>query len=353
MIKKEINVLITGVGAPGGVAILKALKHSNLDIRIVTADMNKKSVGLFFSNASYYLPSIKDKSYIERLVQICNKEKIDIVFIGSEPELRFILQHVNTVEAKTGAVFVISRSSLMEACLDKWEMTQLLNDYGFNCPQTTLASDKDGIKAMVSKFGFPLFLKPRLGSGSKSTFLIKNLNELKFFTEYVPDAVVQEWLAEDEQEYTVGVYVSSTGNVVGSIVCKRELAAGLTYRAFFDRYPEISQYCENVADVLKPLGPFNFQIRMHKKQPYIFEMNPRCSSTTVMRAVLGFNEPEMAILDLVLGQKIETPNIQYRTVFRYWDEAYIKETGKDSTYDDNGEFTLPNAITFPLFNADK
>ena len=82
MIKKQINVLITGVGAPGGVAILKALKHSNLDIRIVTADMNKKSVGLFFSNTSYYLPSIKDKSYVERLVKICIKEKIDIVFIG-------------------------------------------------------------------------------------------------------------------------------------------------------------------------------------------------------------------------------------------------------------------------------
>ena len=82
MIKKEINVLITGVGAPGGVAILKALKHSNLDIRIVTADMNKKSVGLFFSNASYYLPSIKDESYIERLFKICNKVKFDIVFIG-------------------------------------------------------------------------------------------------------------------------------------------------------------------------------------------------------------------------------------------------------------------------------
>ena len=50
--KKEINVLITGVGAPGGVTILKALKHSNLDLRIVTADMNKNSAGLFFSNAS-------------------------------------------------------------------------------------------------------------------------------------------------------------------------------------------------------------------------------------------------------------------------------------------------------------
>ena len=63
-------------------------------------------------------------------------------------------------------------------------------------------------------------------------------------------------------------------------------------------------------------------------------MNPRCSSTTVMRAILGFNEPEMAILDLVLGQKLEKPSIQYRTVFRYWDEAYIKESGKDLTYDD-------------------
>ena len=114
------------------------------------------------------------------------------------------------------------------------------------------------------------------------------------------------------------------------------------------RYPEISQYCENVASVIKPLGPFNFQIRMHEKKPYIFEINPRCSSTTVMRAVLGFNEPEMAILDLVLQQKIEMPNIQYRNVFRYWEEAYIEQIEKDSTYDNNGKFNLPNAITLPF-----
>ena len=124
---------------------------------------------------------------------------------------------------------------------------------------------------------------------------------------------------------------------------KKKLAAGLTYRAYFDRYHEISQYCENAASILKPLGPFNFQIRMHNERPYIFEINPRCSSTTIMRAVLGFNEPEMAIRDLVLHQKIEKPNIQYGTVLRYWDEAYIGKSDTGPYIHSNGMFVLPKA----------
>lgn len=346
---KRVTALVTGVGAPGGVTIMKALRNSSLSVNLVTTDVNPHSVGLFFSDKAYLLPHVSDATYLDRLINLCREEKIDIAFVGSEPELRFLIPHFESVEKETGTVFVISRPELMTACMDKWEMTQLLVKRGFHCPESALASDKEGVSALLNKFGFPLFIKPRAASGSRGAVLVHNPEELAFFCQHVTDAIVQEWLPETDEEYTVGVYTNRNGNVVGSIVSRRELAAGLTYRAFFGTYPEIADYCERVADALKPLGPCNFQLRRHRQGLYIFEINPRCSSTTVMRAVLGFNEPEMAIRDLVFHEHLEKPMVKEGIVLRYWDEAYISDTVLDLPFDGYGKLNnIPTATVYPL-----
>ena len=340
---KKVTVLVTGVGSPGGVTIVKALRQSSLAIRLISTDMNPLSAGFFLSDEAYIVPPASDPAYMDKLVSLCEDEKIDIAFIGSEPELRFLTNHLDVVENYTRTCFVISAPEIMTACMDKWQMTELLTRHGFLCPETTLASDEHGVKALVNKFGFPLFLKPRRASGSKGTVLVRNQHELKFFQQYLEDAVVQEWLPEEKEEYTVGIYVDRKGRVVGSIVSKRELTAGLTYRAIFADYPEISDYCEKVAGKLRPLGPCNFQLRRHKGCLSIFEINPRCSSTTIMRAVMGFNEPEMAIRDLIFQEELEQPQVKLGIVLRYWDEVYLNHTALELPASGYGRLRRPTA----------
>ena len=55
----------------------------------------------------------------------------------------------------------------------------------------------------------------------------------------------------------------------------------------------------------------------------IFEINPRCSSSTVMRAFYGFNEPEMALRTMVLEEKVTPRPLSTGIALRMWDEIYI------------------------------
>jgi carbamoyl-phosphate synthase large subunit len=53
----------------------------------------------------------------------------------------------------------------------------------------------------------------------------------------------------------------------------------------------------------------NMQCRIHRDKVYIFEINPRFSGTTNLRALVGFNEPEylinehLAIKNPILNEK--------------------------------------------------
>jgi carbamoyl-phosphate synthase large subunit len=57
--------------------------------------------------------------------------------------------------------------------------------------------------------------------------------------------------------------------------------------------------------------------------PKIFEINARYSGTTPLRARAGFNEVELALRHLVLGESITQPEVKKVTFLRYWDDLMI------------------------------
>jgi carbamoyl-phosphate synthase large subunit len=86
----------------------------------------------------------------------------------------------------------------------------------------------------------------------------------------------------------------------------------------------ITQYIRNIAGRLKPFGSCNLQLRVDDKgQPKLFEINPRFSGTTYMRALFGYNEVAFIICK-ILGWE-ETPLIKKNgKVIRYYDERLIQ-----------------------------
>ena len=68
---------------------------------------------------------------------------------------------------------------------------------------------------------------------------------------------------------------------------------------------------EKIAEALGSIGPLNIQGRWNGSQFIPFEINPRFSGTTPMRALAGFNEPERMIEEW-LGIKQEENHAKVR-----------------------------------------
>jgi carbamoyl-phosphate synthase large subunit len=322
----RMNVLVTGVGAPVAVSIFKALRQSALQPRIVATDADPLSVGLFRADAAYVLPriAVDEAGYLARLAEICLAEEIAMVCFGSEIEMRRVAPHLADMEQKTGARLIVNHPQFVEAFMDKWDTFCLLREKGLPVADSALATDLDARNTFLARHSFPLIVKPRHSSGSKNVFILRNHAEMDFFTQYVAEPVLQEFLTPAEEEYTVGVYKSPRTGYVGQIVLRRSLSAGLTYKAEVVHDEAIESACRAVVEAFDIWGPINIQLRKTAAGVRIFEINLRFSSSAVMRAYFGFNEPELCLRDLILGEPLSQPEVRPGYALRYWDEIYLE-----------------------------
>ena len=327
-LKNEITVLITGAGSPSAVTIFKAMRSSSLNPRIIAMDADPLSVGLFRADVAYCVPKvIENKSnYIEKLITICRQEKVQIVCFGTEVEMQSLAPLRAEIEKESGARLILNEALYLDLFMDKWRTAELLREYSIPAPDSVMVSDRHAVEDLLKRHSYPLLLKPRKGSGSKNCFVIHNQEELDFFGKYVPDAVLQEYLFPDNEEYTIGVYKSLRQGYVGQIIFKRNLASGLTYKAELVHDPEIESVCRKLVETFDIWGPINIQLRKTPSGPKIFEVNLRFSSSCSMRAHLGFNEAEMCIRDLILGESIPAPAIESGFELRYWDEVHVSKS---------------------------
>ncbi|OGO21393.1 MAG: hypothetical protein A2144_00285 [Chloroflexi bacterium RBG_16_50_9] len=313
-----VNVLVTASGGGTGQSIIKALRLSRLKTNIITTDINPLSAGLYRGNKGYLVPPATSPRYVEVLIDICKKEAIDVVLVGSDPELPVLSAYKEQIETATGSKVVVSPPGVIEISRDKWNTYLFLKENGFPHPRSALP---DKMWELVDEVGFPVIIKPRAGSASKDVYKLTNRDELAALLTRVNDPMIQEYIGSETEEYTSGAVMFDT-QILGVISVKRELKGGMSYRAFADNYKQIEAMVSNIVTALRPFGPCNLQMRMAGDIPVTFEINTRFSGTTAFRAALGFNEVESALRFVLFGEK-QPLNYQRGIAIRYWNEVYI------------------------------
>lgn len=321
----KINVLITGSGSIYGVAIIQSLLKSKLNVRLVASDTQPHAYGLHLAHRSYIVPPVKEEQlYLNKLIEILKTEKIHAIFIGSAQEIPFYSHYKTWIESETGCKVFTNSEKVFAICNDKWDTINFLKKQNFPYPKTIrYPEDKEQIHLFIKDVGFPLIIKPRRGKGSEDIHVIHDISSLRHVLSHKKDMILQQYLPDDQEEFTVGVCSGADGNVLSSIALKRQLQDGMTIVATSDNYKDISDYCKKVASTLKPYGPCNFQLRLWKEKPYIFEINPRFSSSTGMRTLLGVNEPEILLQGELLQEKIPELKIQRASVIRQYTDYLV------------------------------
>ncbi|MEA3213643.1 MAG: carbamoyl-phosphate synthase large subunit [Chthoniobacter sp.] len=334
---ETITALVTGVGDTVGQALIKALRQSAVPCRVVGTDRDELSVGFQWVDQSFLLPHCSHADeYVRELAAICAAERVRLIFPGSESELELLARHAEALRSDTGAIVVASPPEALRVGLNKWETCRFLKRAGLNYPGFARLDAADQLEQLVGEVGFPLIAKPCRGTGARGLSLVKSWNELEALRGVDREMIMQEYLQPDHEEYSVEVYTRKNGEQVGAISYqRRQLIAGDTYRAKVALHAAVEAEARAVVAALGASGPCNVQLRLTDRGPVTFEINPRFSGGVSMRAHFGYNEPEMALRDLVLDQPVPEPQLRQGMVLRFWEELYLEgdrlDRGKEGT----------------------
>ncbi len=140
--------------------------------------------------------------------------------------------------------------------------------------------------------------------------------------------VVQEYLPDDDGEYTTGVYLGDDGEIKGSCTFLRELKGGSTYKAT----RIVDEALESVPNaIVLGLGMKYLNVQSRKRNGTLmpFELNGRFSGTTGMVSKV-FNAPEMFIRERVLKEAlVPVTNRDVFHVMRSFEETYATPAQMD------------------------
>ena len=326
--KKSTKVLVTGVGGRSvGAGILFALTSASRKYEVIGTDADSFSFGIYKASEGYVIPKANSPDYCDVLNDIARTRHVEAIFPGTIPEVETLSENKDKIEAP---LVMNLNAGLAETSKDKMLVYEHLKRLGIDTPETVLP---DMVHELISAKGFPIIIKPRTGTGaSRNVTLIANAKELKSVQDIYEkeniEYIFQEVIGSGEDEYTVGILNDREGNLIDSIVIYRKLT-GLSLKeqriindktysistgysqGYIVKNNIVSEYCEKAAMLLNNVGPLNLQVRLSDEKVYVFEVHPRFSGTTPIRASAGFNEPETLFRNFVLGEKFGRLDYQY------------------------------------------
>lgn len=288
MIKEKINILVTGCGGDIGQSIGKILNEYDLVDNLYGCDISDKNAGKFIYDNFFLGLRLSDSNYIKNLQRIVDEKDIDLIIPISEPELRFFSQ--KGIRKIGKAELILASAMALEVGFDKLSTANFLNENNLPYPITDL------IENIEVPLKFPVILKSRTGSGSSNVSIVEDWDTFISIKKHNPDFIVQEFLEGQNGEYTCGVFRAKNG-IVRSIIFKRELMGGFTGYGEVVEDKSIEDLLHKLAEKINLVGSINAQLRLTKKGPVVFEINPRFSSTVRFRHLFGFKDLEWSIED--------------------------------------------------------
>ncbi len=340
MTNRKIKVLVTAIGGGCGEQILKALRLADRSDRywIIGADANRFCTQLSWVDQKMQLPSATAGNYMDCLLGAINEHGIDAVFPGCDSEMRRISIQRETLLSR-GVFVPVNPASVIELCMDKGKTNHRLKELGFQPPRFASCSSRAELAGID---WFPVVVKPATGGGgSADVYIAQSARELAGLADFLGLGeqgnrfFIQEYVGSPDNEYTVGVLHDMDGNYINSIAVKRVFSGQLNVRVkvpnrsgrddlgahlvissgvsqgFVGRFSDVTEPCRAIAAALGARGALNIQCRLVDGVVKVFEINPRFSGTTSLRAMVGYNEPDVLIRRHLFDEKVNS-DFSYR-----------------------------------------
>lgn len=264
---------------------------------VIATDASNLGPAIYDADKHYIVPQITAPGYIDVILDICKKEKINGVLSLIDPELSLLAQHEEAFKA-VGTTVIGSSYDLCEMALDKMQMYEWLKAHGYNCARSWM--DKEAFYKAVEngEVTYPVFVKPYRGSASISISKVYDKETVDLLFAHSKDLMIQEFL--NGQEIGADVYIDLISGEVVSIFTKKKILmrAGETDKAVSFKDPKLFDLIEKFVLEAGYRGQIDIDIFDINGQYYISEVNPRFGGGYPHAYEAGCNHMELILNNL-------------------------------------------------------
>lgn len=242
--------------------------------KVIATDASNLGPAIYDADKFYIVPTINAPEYIDVILDICVKEKINGVLSLIDPELSLLAKNHDKFN-QIGVTVIGSSYELCEMSLDKMQMYSWLVSHGYKCAKSWISKEKFYKAVDNGEVAYPVFVKPYRGSASINISKVYDKETVELLFAHEDDLMIQEFL--EGQEIGADVYVDMiSGNVV-SIFTKKKLKmrAGETDKAVSFKDPKMFELIEKFVLEAGYRGQIDIDIFDIGGEYYISEVNPR------------------------------------------------------------------------------
>ena len=306
---------------------------------IIATDMQLSAPALQVADIKLQVPAVYSPDYIDITLDICKNYKVDALLSLNDLELPILANNKHLFE-ELGVKVIVSSPEVIDICFDKYETAKWVESIGLTSPKTYIRLD-DVKKALENgEISFPLFMKPRWGSGSIGLESISDMEDLEMYynilmkkikkTILATASIGNEYILIQEKltgnEYGLDVMNDLDGNNVGvSVKQKLAMRSGETDKAITLDLPVLKNIGEKIGENLKHIGNLDVDIMQRANGEYcVLELNPRFGGGFPFSYEAGVNLPK-AIIEWIKGNKVETSMLTPKYNMMFAKNDYLME----------------------------
>jgi carbamoyl-phosphate synthase large subunit len=315
------TILFTAIGRR--VELVKAFCNSfmekNIEARVLGVDNNPQMASAsYFADEVFTVPRVSEVGYIKSLLEVCQREKVDMLIPLFEPEFAILNEHRQEF-LEDGTFVLLSDTNALQICSNKCNTYKFFTENNIKTPSTWLAND------FPVETSFPLFVKPCSGMGSQGAKRVVSPIELDHALGYSKDMIVQQFISGIE--YTLDVLADFGGQALSVVPRERlEVRSGEVSKGKTVDRPDLIQQAVYIVEKLGAIGPLTLQCIDTGTQVYWIEINPRFGGGVPLAIKAGVDYPYI-LYRLMRGEKVMPFIGEYKKnlgMFRYDEAMYVQ-----------------------------
>jgi carbamoyl-phosphate synthase large subunit len=283
--KDTMNFLVTAVGSFSGEAVITSLKK-NGNAKVIACDIHPFHwlPVAPFADAFYQLPIAYDKeSYINELIRIIKKEKIDFIIPLTDPEVDLFSEVQGLIENQN-TIICIPDKHAVTICRNKQVFYRFFQeDEGVGLIPTF-----ESLHFNPDMCRLPLIAKPKHGRSSVGVFVIHSEDELQLFSKK-KDFIFQPIL--EGQIFTVDCIRDKKFDKSVALPRKELIRTSNGAGMSIEIVPNVglSRTAQHIVEKLDINGCINMEFIHHQGRFFLMDINPRFSAGISFSILAGYD----------------------------------------------------------------